>query len=286
MKQLVQGLFLVCAALIVGLFPSGEVAAQATPETTQTQQPSQTQVELNEQGIQALADGNYERAIRLFHASLDLGGLNVTYVNLGRAHQRAGECRRAHQFYEEALAAPAVEEPTPAQIEAAIANYRSEMQEQCPGFLAVACDPEEIALYIDDEGPMECATPAERELQPGQYGIRGEYEGNTTETTVSIEALQTSRVQLGLSTAEVATPEGPTLRPIAAPEPTPAPAPRDYASWPWFLGTAVAVGGGIALDTVPEQARNNELNAVNLVAVGLYATGAALGVVGVRNLFR
>ncbi len=117
---------------------------------------SEGQLDLNESGIEAVTNGDYDQAIRLFEASLDLGELNVTYTNLARAYQHDGQCEKAEKYYNEALEAPQAEEPTPDQIEVAIEHYRAEMADRCPGYLEVECRPGEMALFIDGEGPTQC----------------------------------------------------------------------------------------------------------------------------------
>lgn len=164
---------------------------------------SEGQLDLNERGIEAVEDEEYERAIRLFTASLDLGELNITYVNLARVYQHAGDCETANEIYDQALQAPQVDEPAPDQIEAAIEMYRGEMEENCPGYLDVNCEPEEMALFLDGHGPLSCATDDPRELMPGSYALRGEFLDYDTQTTVEISAMEHVDVDLSLTDEEL-----------------------------------------------------------------------------------
>lgn len=241
------------------------------------------QQELNQKGVEAINDGDFETAIDYLKESLELGERNITHANLGRAYQRAGDCERAAEHFALTAEAPAVERPTPEQIAEAIDGYRREIERECPGLLEVECDPTEIALFIDGEGPESCDGEA-REMMPGTYELRGEYEEQITETTVAVAALQTSRVRLTLSSAHVAGPDDEEMVEIEAP-----PRPErssGSAGWAFLAASGAAVAGGILLDTVPDRANNYEVNAINFVPVGLYAAGIGLGFMGIRGIRR
>lgn len=234
---------------------------------------------LNQDGVTAIDAGDYDEAISYLETSLELGERNVTHANLGRAYQLAGDCEQADEHFEKASDAPAVEQPTPDQIAGAIERYRRDMADDCPGYLEVECKPPEIELFIDGEGPDECHSDP-RELMPGTYELRGEYDNQITETTVAVAALETSRVRLGLSDAQVAGPDD-DLGPLE--EPTSTSSSRGLAL---LAAGGLALAGGIVLDTVPSQAQNYEVNAINFVPVGLYATSASLSFFGIRSLRR
>ncbi len=259
--------------------------ASDDPEMTSRQQ------ELNDDAVDALDAGDYESAVGLLSASLQLGELNVTHANLGRAYQNMGYCGEADTHFKAALEAPAVERPTPEQVEAAIDSYRGELVQSCPGFLEVECSPEGIALFVDDEGPQECDEDA-LELMAGVYTIRGEYDDRVTETTVAVEALETSRMRLGLSSAEVKAPEDEEFSEVETMEAPPSPSPAEVSAsssttgWLLLGAAGAAVAGGVVLDTVPEQSSNYEFNAINLAPVGLYGAGLGLTFMGIRSLRR
>jgi len=96
-----------------------------------TVEPSSAQLELNNRGVQAIVAKQYSTAVRLFRSSTDLGELNITYVNMGRAYQYMGECENAEAAYAKALNVPAVASPSPDKIAAVIARYRVELDESC-----------------------------------------------------------------------------------------------------------------------------------------------------------
>ncbi len=267
---------MIAAALILSL--PATAMADDDDELTSRQQ------ELNQQGVEAIDDGNFDAAISYLEASLELGERNVTHANLGRAYQRAGDCEQASAHFDKVADAPAVERPAPEQIAQAIDNYRGELEDECPGHLEVECDPREIALYIDDEGPEECHA-APRELMPGTYDLRGEHDGQVTETTVAVAALETSRVRLGLSGAQVSGPDDDEMVEIDAP-PSPERASSSSMGWAFLAGSGAALAGGILLDTVPDRSQNYEVNAINFVPVGLYAASVGMGFMGIRGIRR
>ncbi len=242
--------------------------------------PTETQLELNQQGLEALSAGEYESAISFFEASLGLGQTNVTLANLGRAHQRAGNCEEAENNYEKVFDAPLVQSPPAEAVAEAVGRYRDEMRENCPGYLDISCDPAEIALYIDEEGPQECVQDEPRPLLPGRYELRGEYEEQVTETTVGIDALQTSRVRLTLRGAEVEEPEEEAIGHVEAPPR------RQYSTdgWMWLAASGAALAGGLALDTVPSSANNQQLDATDFVPLGFYGVSLTFGILGIQRL--
>ena len=245
------------------------------------------QRELNRESVTAIDSGDYERAIELLQDSLELGPRNVIYANLGRAFQLAGQCEEAVEQFDKVDAAPAVEQPSPEQVMQVVQGYREELMEKCPGYLEVECRPSDIALYIDDEGPGECEGRRHR-LPPGDYVVRGEYEGHITETTVSVAAMDISRVRLALTEADVEE-SGPAQDKITTEvtsPPQPGPPTSSPTSWTWLTGSGVALAGGIAFDTIPANARNDEINAINFVPVGFYALSIGLAYIGIRNLRR
>lgn len=70
-------------------------------------------------------------------------------------------------------------------------------------------------------------------------------------------------------------------RPRSAATRAPArPSSQGGVSWPFVLGGAGLVGGGVALDLAPASARNGQLDVLDLVPLGLYAGGAVLTAVG------
>ncbi len=164
---------------------------------------SEGQLDLNERGIESVQEEDYERALRLFRASLDLGELNITYVNLGRVYQHAGDCESADEIFDQAMDAPQVDEPSPEQVEGAIEMYREEMEDNCPGYLKLECDPEEMALFVDGQGPLRCQSDEPRHLMPDRYELRGEYLDFETTQTVQISAMEDSRVSLSLAEEEL-----------------------------------------------------------------------------------
>ncbi len=267
---------------------------------------SEGQLDLNEQGIQAVQDEDYERAIRLFEASLDLGELNITYVNLARVYQHAGDCQRAEELYEKAMDAPRVDQPAPDQIEAAVQMYRDEMADNCAGYLELTCNPENMALYIDGLGPLRCHSDGPRELRAGSYELRGEILDFQVDAVAEIIGMDHIAVELSLTEEELAQVEErkdelaefeedvDALRKfetdsvdldeeLAEVDAPPMPE-RSSTMGIVLLSSGVAsLAGAVALDVVPDRASNGEFNTINFVAAGLYGSALGLGIMGIRS---
>lgn len=114
-----------CATAAMPTAHAQSAPAQATVE------PSNAQLELNNRAVKAIVAKDYPKAVRLFRSSLDLGELNITYVNMGRAYQYMGNCKDAEKAFDKALSAPAVAQPSADKIAAVIAKYRKELKESC-----------------------------------------------------------------------------------------------------------------------------------------------------------
>lgn len=262
---------IVTSVFVLSISTLGAIPAAEAGEKDVTDR----QQQLNDRGVEAIEDGDYDKAVELYESSLELGQLNIIHANLGRAHQLAGNCEQADKHFARALDAPAVDAPPPEVIESTLDDYRNELQQDCPGFLKIDCSPAELDLFIDGDGPETCSGDR-REKMPGDYDLRGEYDDHSVETSVTVNALTTARAELQLDDKLDDTVEPPPT--VDDPSPT-------VPAWTWLAASGVAITGGVLLDTVPQQARNYEVNAINFVPVGLYAAGATMAFIGIRGMF-
>lgn len=94
--------------------------------------PSKQQLSLNDDAVRAIIKQDYAGAVALLEEARSLGELNVTYLNLGRAYQKLGQCQKARQALDQALEAPPVRQPPPAFVKKKVAQFRTELDEECP----------------------------------------------------------------------------------------------------------------------------------------------------------
>lgn len=106
--------------------------AQQRVEKYASAEPSSDQVKLNQSAVDAILAEDYEKAVGLLKASLELGELNVTWLNLGRAHQKLGNCEEARNAYLSVVTSPAVADPPASLINAKAEQYLEELDEACP----------------------------------------------------------------------------------------------------------------------------------------------------------
>lgn len=99
--------------------------------------PSDTQLKLYEEGAAAYQAGEFDKASRLFQASIDLGPLNVTYLNLGRALFRLGRCDEARAALDAARSAPRVADPPHEAVMDKIVEYSLDLADCVPSGLVV-----------------------------------------------------------------------------------------------------------------------------------------------------
>lgn len=160
---------------------------------------STAQDELNQRGVEAIIDGKYDAAIRLFKSSLDLGPLNITYLNLGRAYQKANQCNEALDAYNVVQSSPAVESPSSDEIAAALEKYRAELASTCPGFVRMECSAN-MMVSIDSAEPVPCS--AEKvELPPGDHRFEGSVGDRHVKAGVTVVGMKTSNVVLDVGPA-------------------------------------------------------------------------------------
>jgi tetratricopeptide (TPR) repeat protein len=181
----------VYTALII-LFTSA--LAWPAPSNAQAVNPSAGQEQLNDQAVEAAIAGNFDKAVRLFRASLDLGELNVTYLNLGRALFKLGKCTEADEAYGKALVAPQVQSPTVAEVQEFVATYRSEFEDKCPGTVRLSCTPDTLKVSVD--GGLERACRGSVQLPPGLHTVSATHEGQHLEQQVTVTAMSAVSVSL------------------------------------------------------------------------------------------
>jgi len=125
-------------------------------------------LKLNEEAVEALAAGDYVLAIERLEESLAIEELNVTYLNLGRAYAKNGQCNKALEAYDRMAVAPRVDEPSPELIFATLTKYRAELLETCPGKVRIRCNPSTLQVSVDGAAPMACPERLQ-EVAPGPH---------------------------------------------------------------------------------------------------------------------
>ncbi len=233
------GLRLLSAGLLVGC-PVQAVAQQGEGFVEATQ----AQSELNEEGVVAVNSGDYDKAISLFKASLKLGELNITFLNLGRTLAKSGRCQEAVEAYDSALSAPAVQTPSPEVIAQTIERFRQELTQQCPALITVVCEPQGALLEVDGQEVGPCPQEAVA-LRPGRHvlaAVQGEYRA---EEVIEVEGMDRLEVSLTIEgiPVEPEVPEGPEVG-----------ASSGLSGWEIGGWSAVALGGaGLASALLVEQ---------------------------------
>lgn len=123
---------LLAAALsILSVLAGTNVVAQEATESQSAAEISEEQANLNEEGVRAIIRGDYEKAVALLSESLAYGEANVTYLNLGRAYQKMGNCREARRAFRNAKTAPAVDEPPPKIVDRRTEKFLAQLDESC-----------------------------------------------------------------------------------------------------------------------------------------------------------
>lgn len=178
-----------------GLLAAALCATPALAQETTPVELNPGQKYLINEGAKASNAGDYAKAARLLRVSLDLGPTNVTYLNLGRALQKAGECAEARHAFEKALLAPAVDQPSPDKVREVAFKYQQELNATCPGMLIVTCEPETTRIRVDGAAAVACdSTPMP--ASPGKHVVEGEAGDKRTSREVIVRAFQETHVRL------------------------------------------------------------------------------------------
>lgn len=214
--------FTVSAVALGGLLSGAPVAAQEA-----TVEPNAAQTQLNEEAVSATRAGDLKKAAQLFEASLQLGELNITWLNLGRTLFKLDRCEEASAAYAQALVAPAVAAPSPTEIARTVARYSSELEQTCPGAVEIVCDPNEMEVQLDG-GELQPCPGAPVPIPNGAHEVVGRLGERRTAIGFTVKAMETVSVRL-------------TLDPL--------PAPAGNESFPFTTAgyTATGVGGALLL---------------------------------------
>lgn len=178
-----RALVTACAAAWLAL----GVASQAWAEDVRSKQRK-----LNQDAQKAAAAKNYERAVELLRASLELGELNITQLNLGRVYGLAGRCWEAKEAYERVPQAPKVQDPPPHKVAQTLERYWADLRQQCPGALLVECAPD-ARLWVDAQ-PARCGERLS--LPAGSHTVEARWGEARAERGVEVVALEELRLFL------------------------------------------------------------------------------------------
>ena len=205
--------------------------------------PAQTQ--LNNEGVEAVNGGDYQKAILIFEASIELGPLNITYLNLGRSYAKAGLCDKAIEAYDNTLTSPKVPDPPPEIVRETVERFRADLKDQCPGKVQVTCEPESLKISIDNEDPIDCPNEPLL-LKPGAHRISATLFEQRVDEDITVVSLQVLKVTLTIKKTDEIT-EKIIKKPVKGTEP------RDGVSlsaigWTVAGVGAAAVGTALVLD--------------------------------------
>ena len=162
----------------------------------------EAQLKLSDMGVELMSKADYKGAIKKFEEALAKhGSLDLIHLNLGRALYRDGQCLESEQQYLKVLdpKTPRLGGAITSDMDSAVRRFLTELNQSCPGYLKISCDPAEMAVYLNGEGPKNC-DGALVAVEPGKYEIVGEIQGQRTKPQVQvIERMQKASVQLSMT---------------------------------------------------------------------------------------
>ena len=166
-------------------------------------EPSERQIQLNEQAVRALADGDAIKAVSLLEESNYLGELNVTYLNLGRSYQQLGKCEQAREAFKMVFEAPEVETPPPGFVKSKAQSYLDELEQSCDAEEQASSGEatDDASAPAEDDSDTDAAADADP-VDPDEAVIPGEDVEATSPPTSSSNT--TGIVLLGAGAALMA----------------------------------------------------------------------------------
>lgn len=245
----------------------GALAVSVAPAPAQAQDAGALTPEQDAIMVKARAayrDGSYSEAAKLYDEAVKAGAdFNITYLNKGRALQRAGECDGAAAAYGAVLDARPINDPSPDTIRGALTRYQEQLGQQCPGELTVECLAPDVTLELSaaNTGLLDDA-PSTVKPQPvlcgqtltlpsGDYTITATGYERETQTPASVIGTRAQKVRIMLAPPEVVvqTVEGDVdLVPIFG--------------WSSLGFGALAVGSGVTFSVLLSQ-NNDRIDTLN-----------------------
>lgn len=187
---------------------------------------SNAQEELNKKAFEASLAGDFEKAVQLLEASLRLGELNVTYLNLGRAHAKLHRCIEAQKAYKQTLDAPFVKTPSKEQVTKVLDDYMQELLAECGAEVHLMCA-EGLEISVD-EGPPRACSALPLTLFVGEHTLTAKQ--GTRSKTIRFVAVKDQVTEVNVAVDEdneVIGPQGPMSK---------------LQMWGWIVG-----GSGVAI---------------------------------------
>ncbi|MFW5920772.1 MAG: PEGA domain-containing protein [Polyangiales bacterium] len=189
-------------------------------------------------GQEAFENGDYEEAEAAFEEAYAQVANPVVLVSLAESRARQDDVRGAIEAYERYLE-ERPDAPDKGKIEGKLETLR-----ETPGTLKVTSKPPDAAITLDGE-PLQERTPAELEVDPGEYTVALSMDGYEP-TTETVEMGPAGEQELEITLEAAAAPEEEALgtgKQIAEPEPEPEPADSEEEGG---ISTGVWVATGVA----------------------------------------
>ncbi len=221
------------------LIAAAALLLMAQPAAAQDEvflEPTEEQIALSRQALEAFKDKDWDRAIEIYQQVIDLAPLNSAYASLGYAYFKAGQCELAIEAFDQAELAPKVSNPPPEKVAELLAGYRTRLYETCPGTVIVQCEQEGVQISVDGLPPNPCTGNA-LFLLPGDHTITGTLGQQRTTQDVTVLSMSTITITVDLETEDVVTPQPPVV--TTPPPETPA-GPLTTAGW-----LTTAAGGAL-----------------------------------------
>ena len=254
-------------------------------------EPTEEQLNLDVHAFEAMAAGEHETAIADYRSSLEIQELNVVWLNLGRAYQKAGQCAEAWDAFSRVDAAPVVADPPSDVVLETRDTYRAELMEECPTRVSTRCE-FEAQIEIDGVPRGPCGNVFD--VAPGQHLIVAEWEGGSIQHEKEVSAGLVLMVNFGSLPQSEQTPDAgdDPPRSITPPDVEVEESEDTTPDWGGYglvvAGTAIAVGAlaldGVLIEGFPATASNYELDAVDVLPVFGYALAVGALVWGLARV--
>lgn len=167
----------------------------ASAQERETVEFSEEQIMLNNQAVDAANAGNYKKAEQLYNAMLQIGEVNVTWMNLGAAYDKQGKCLEAAEAFARVYTAPKIAQIPAKMLEDKTDQAVRELDQKCSARVVLNCSPAETTVTIDGGREFAChGRPLS--LMPGRHTVYAKTHYGFNTVVVDAVAGETQQVKV------------------------------------------------------------------------------------------
>ncbi len=156
---------------------------------------SSEQIMLNNQAVEASAQGEFKKAEQIFNAMLQIGEFNIIWLNLANAYLMQDKCMETAEALKHVYTAPRITDIPHEKVEEKAALYAQQMNDKCSSKLTLVCNPPEMTVTIDGGQEMACISDPIA-LVPGRHVVYGQTSFGFNTAVANTVAYETTELKV------------------------------------------------------------------------------------------